>query len=863
MDGMQFGRWIGEQRRAHGLTSQRALIDAVERDTVLCQAGVSEDFIARLEAGQLVYPFRGRVRRRVLLLSRLVCASPRELQSYLHAAALAHLSPGEEEEIASVRAYLAPQAAAPPHVLPRRPTLLVGRSAALAELTQALMSPEANICCVTGMPGVGKSALAYETAHVLAGDEQSWLQRFPDGVVVFTCAGRQGSRGLAALLDDILAVFADGTGARRNASRSRNGKDSVSLAHTVDARSDGLEEEPALAQTLARVRQIMANRRALIVLDGLGPHLPLGLALDALLAPSYSSHSARTPGRIMQSGNVVLTTSRHFPVPTAHAYRLSLDPLTSAAASELFMRVLSYPLDSQDAHWVEAICSALGYLPLAVELAAVTVAVRRIPLPVLAARLQEHPLDRILDVDGELHARIAAALVSVDTSARQQFALLSALDSETFSLEAAAALSATNRRGCSHPRLDTSTTTNSNGDADGPVWWGLTALGQVDGGRAEREATADLAQAAADLGELVQHSLLEPVPDLPHTAIGQHTSTAASEAVVSAEQARYRIHPVLRAHASEQLDALATGAGERAARLAQEFAIGYAQRHRGDQSLLERERDLLVAALLAMEEAGRHGQARDLALNLRGVIGRRGVDPAGERALLVAARAAHELGDHHGMIRFLYRLGTLHYYRGAYDSARRIWEDALSYSEGLGDLPYTRLPVRGLGMLAEACGEREEALRYTAAYKQACLDEGDRFALAGGQISHAFQLRIMGRKNESLEEASACLEIVLPADHGAATPYEHIVAIEAQMELARLTSDYERAQALTEECVALNQRYRDHFMGVECLVDQAEFAFGLGEQPDAQALAYGAVDLAAAIGAVGQQSRARALLARF
>jgi hypothetical protein len=565
----------------------------------------------------------------------------------------------------------------------------------------------------------------------------------------------------------------------------------------------------------------------------------------------------------MRSGNVVLTTSRHIPVPTTHAYRLSLDPLTSADASELFMCLLGRPLDSHDAHWVDAICGALGYLPLAVEMAAVTVAVRRIPLPVLAARVQEHPLDRILDADGELRSRIAAALVSLDRSAQQRFALLSAFDSETFSLEAVAALGATNGDGWSLPRLDTSSTARSIRDLDGPALWGLNELGQVDVGRTGREATADLAQAAADLGELVQHSLLEPIPDLPHTAADQHTTAASGEAAVSAEQTRYRIHPILRAHGSEQVGALATGAGEQAARLAQEYAIGYAERHRGDQLLLERERDLLVAALLALEEAGRHGQARDLALDLRLVIGRRGVDPAGERALLVGARAAHELGDRHAMVRFLYRLGILHYYRGAYGSARRIWEDALTYGEGLGDLPYTRLPIRGLGMLAETCGEREEALRHTAAYKQACLDEGDRFALAGAQISHAFQLRIMGRVNESLEEASACLEIMLPADRGEATPYEHIVAIEARLELACLTSDYQQAQALTEECVSLNQRYRDSFMGVECLVDQAEFAYGLCERTDAQTLASQAVALAAALGAVGLQARACSLLARF
>ncbi len=860
MDGMQFGRRISEHRRARGWTSQRALIDAVQRDTALCQAGISEDFIARLEAGQLVYPFRGRVRRRVLLLSRLMCSSPRDLQSYLHAAGIAHLSPGEEEEIASIRAYLAAQAEAPPHLLPRRPTRLVGRNAALAQLVQALMSPDAGLCCVTGMPGVGKSALVFEAAHVLAGDEQSWLQRFPDGVVVLTCAGRQGTTGLVSLLNDIFAVFTSRTGARGYASRTRDGIDSLSLTHAVEARTGGAEAELALAQALDSVRRVMTNKRALIALDGLEPRLPLGQALDALLVPKYSSHNAHRPGRIMRSGNVVLTTSRHIPVPATHAHWLALDVLTPAAASELFMRILGHALESHDARWVEAICAALGYLPLAVELAAVTVAVRRIPLPVLAARLQEHPLDRVVDVDGELRSRVAAALASVDRSAQQRFALLSAFGSDTFSLEAAAALGATHADGRSLRRLATASAVRI---ADGPALWGIKELGQVDVGRAEREATADLAQAAADLGELVQHSLLEPIPNLPHAAIDQHTAAMADEAAVSAERARYRIHPILRAQASEHVGALTAGAGERAALQAQEYAIGYAGRHRGDQALLERERDLLVAALLALAESGRHGQALDLALDLRVVIGRSGVDPAGERALLAGAQAAHELGDRHAMVRFLYRLGVLHYYRGAYGSARRIWEDALTYGEGLGNLPYTRLPVRGFGMLAEVCGEHDEALRHTAAYKQACLDEGDRFAVAGGLISHAFQLRIMGHARESLEDTSACLEIVLPADRGEATPYEHIVAVEAQMERARLTGEYQLAQALAKECVSLNQRYRDHFMGVECLVDQAEFAYGLGERTDAQTLACEAVDLAAAIGAVGQQTRACALLAHF
>jgi tetratricopeptide (TPR) repeat protein len=860
MDGMQFGRWISERRRARGWTSQRALLDAVVRDAVSCEAGISEDFIARLEAGRLVYPFRGRVRHRVLLLSRLLCASPRDLHRYLRAAAIARLSPREEEVIASVRAYLMARVAVPPQLLPRRPTRLVARDVALAALIQALASPDAGLCCVTGMPGIGKSALASEAIHRLASDERMRSRHFPDGVVAFTCTGRYGPAGLASLLDDISAVFASRASIRRRTPHTKI--DSIALAHVAGAPSGDAEVELAPAQALDALRQVMANKRALILLDDLNPHLPLQRVLDALLAPRHPSHTAGTLSRSECTGNVVLTTSRHIPIPAGSGYRLALGPLPPHAASRLFEVLLGHSVEAHEAHWADAICAALGYLPLAIELAAAAVGIRRIPLPLLAAQLQEHPLDRALDGDGELHSRIAAALAAVDASARQRFALLSALGSDTFSLDAAAALGVTRGAAGSLSALERLAEANPADEPTGPALWEQETLGQVGVGCTGRAATVDVARAAADLGQLVQHSLLEAISgDVQTTVVGECAgTTAAGEPTASAERTRYRFHPVLRMYAAEQASTLGAEAGERAARHVQEYAVEYAERHRGEHLLLERERDLLIAALLTAADAGQHGQARDLALSLRIVMGRRGVDPAGERALLVGARAAHSLGDRHAMIRLLYRLGTLHFYRGAYQSARRIWEDAFNYAEGLGDLPYTRLPIRGLGFLAEASGEHEEALHHAAAYKQACLDDGDAFSVAGGLISHAYQLRIMGRAEESLEDASACLEIMLPTDHGEATPYQHIVAVEARMELARLSGDYQRA--LTEECVSLNRRYRDHFMSVECLVDQAEFAFGLGERSEARAQACRAMDLATAIGASGQHARARALLAR-
>src|SRR6266699_1326860 len=80
MDAVQFGRWISERRRAGGWGSQRALAESVRRHPLISKYRITEDFLARLEAGHFVHPFRGSVRRRVLALTCLICTSRGVLQ---------------------------------------------------------------------------------------------------------------------------------------------------------------------------------------------------------------------------------------------------------------------------------------------------------------------------------------------------------------------------------------------------------------------------------------------------------------------------------------------------------------------------------------------------------------------------------------------------------------------------------------------------------------------------------------------------------------------------------------------------------------------------------------------------------------
>jgi len=163
MDVVQFGRWLGERRRACGWTSQRSLMESALEYPHTRDLGISEAFLARLEAGLLAYPFRGAVRKRVLALIWLLCKSARQTREYLRLAGLADLSVEEQEMVRTVLASFSDVApVTPPLLLPARPPRLLGRAAALNELLRTLRTVETGLCVVTGMPGVGKSALAAE-----------------------------------------------------------------------------------------------------------------------------------------------------------------------------------------------------------------------------------------------------------------------------------------------------------------------------------------------------------------------------------------------------------------------------------------------------------------------------------------------------------------------------------------------------------------------------------------------------------------------------------------------------------------------------------------------------------------------------
>lgn len=552
MDAVQFGRWIGERRRACGWRSQRTLVEETRHDPLFHDCGISEDFLARLESGHLAHPFRGAVRQRILKLAWLLCKTPRDVRRYLQAAELTELSVGEAELVQQLHEYVATPHTTMRLLLPPHPTKVVGRTEELRELGEALTT--ADICVVTGMPGIGKSTLAYEAIHRLVADERCCLRLFPDGIATFTGTGRRGISGLIALLNEIANVFQSSVSKTKSqtatAAKSLLFPLSKNLLYGAGEWEEDAETE--LADAIDRVRLALADKRVLLLLDGLEVSFPFRQALDVLLTPDAGGMTERGHNNQVRERRAILITTCYVLPPNLVTYHHHLAPLQPTAAHELLIELLGRPFSvvEQQYQYIEQICASVGYLPLAIEVAATALLTEGIPLPLLASCVAEHPLDRLLDGGHEISMRFSRAINGLDPRLKRRFALLSVLGTRSFGLECVAAM---------HVKTIDSVGIAAHG-TDVLVQSVLRSVGHVQSiKRHLQQAISEvlecedlpldlLATTAADLGQLVRYSLLELVEN---TASYAHNSTSYSGAV------RYSLHPLLHAYAQEHLSQLA------------------------------------------------------------------------------------------------------------------------------------------------------------------------------------------------------------------------------------------------------------------------------------------------------------------
>jgi hypothetical protein len=799
MDVVRFGRWLADRRRDQGWPSQRALAGAACEHPRTSGLAISEAFLARLEAGLLVHPFRGTVRSRVVGLAWLLCSSPRQLRDYLKFAELSDLSRAEALELEDLRRSLSDSRPPRITILPPPPPCLVGRAEELATLTSALSRGRGSYIVITGMPGIGKTSLAVMAAHQLA-EVHHREARFADGIIFITCTGRHGAPGAYAILEDVLALHAPSDHSVSAHSHS---------AATLERAPVGDAADAALACIVGHVRQSLAASDLLVLLDGVEPDLPLDPVLDALL-PHVHYLTPAPPALSAVAAPTVLVTRCDLPRLSPGVQHIHLSSLTPTDGVDLFERVLGRPLTGNDRRAALRIANAVGGVPLALE-AAATLAQERIPLTVLAATAERNPL-AILGSVGASDRTLARSLDALPDAIRTWLALLSVLQAESFGLDAAAAL---------HP------------------------------------AESELAVAASS--ELIRHSLLEwerPVssavttPRNTDAALGARLRLSPLVRAYAAEQAQALPFPVLEvarhglaAYADDYIErhndniqalaaeaavlrsalwhAVRDGEHERTLRLVRGLLLVALQR--GTCRDIER---LLVAGIRAGKViADQHGQMA--LLNLLGAIRfYRGDKDGARRAWTQCIHLvddAHAPDNYHG---FAYlNLAQLADAENEPDAAWHLAELGVYYTKKAG----IATALAGAFVAQAERARRRGKHRVAYAYARESLD-----------------LVMAPRIDQNLDQNSGS---------------QHAYIVEARLALARIENDYAAASAYADQYLAFLTSTHCLFVA-ESVIDHAEYSLEVGLEQDAVRLAERALAVSSGAHASALSQRARALCRR-
>ncbi|MCW3841977.1 tetratricopeptide repeat protein [Micromonospora yasonensis] len=313
--------------------------------------------------------------------------------------ALAGRAPGEPgpEPHRAAEVARPPAAVAPPAQLPADVSDFTGRVADLEAVCRRLTSAGSAVdttavpvVIVSGIPGVGKSALAIHVGHRLRA-------RFPDGQ---------------------LYVGLGGTHDRPQQSAEVLGRVLVALGAHRAAIPEDVEERILL------YRSVTAERRVLVVLDD---------------AASAAQVRPLVPGG---SGCAVLVTSRSDLADVEGGYHLSLDVLPDEDALALLRATVGAERVAAEPAVAARLVELCGWLPLAVRIVGARLASRPYwSLRRLADRLaDQHRLDELHHGDLEVRASLELSFRGLDPHADAAAQLLALLAAPSFPTWAAGAV---------------------------------------------------------------------------------------------------------------------------------------------------------------------------------------------------------------------------------------------------------------------------------------------------------------------------------------------------------------------------------------------------------------------------------------
>jgi tetratricopeptide (TPR) repeat protein/predicted Ser/Thr protein kinase len=473
----------------------------------------------------------------------------------------------------------------------------VGREEEMSDLRAALVGAAGpSAYCLIGMGGIGKTALAVHIAHALR-------DHFVDGVLWASAATSEP----LAILD--------------------------SWARAYDCDFSSLHD---LESRAAAMRGVLADKRVLVVLDDVRsadvvrPLLPAGPGCAALLT----------------TRDTELAISLGLGI-----YPLSALPIE--ACRRLMAHILGEERVSAEQDCADEICSLLGNLPLAVEIAAQRLASRRRwRLADLAERLrdEESRLRELRIRDREVRASFALSWEGLDETLRRSFALLAVFQGRPFTPAAFAVVA------------------ELEGREAGDHLHELEALSLVsEEGRVHYR----------------QHPLLA---DFSREQLGDDRRAYALMAwyYLAYATEHQKDYPTLEQEWDNLLNGMRTAREQGMRQVVVDYAEALTDAWFALGRYTDARQSYAWAARAAQAQADRPAQARCLCLWGRACTEQSGYGEA-ERHLSLALEMWRELGDQSGIASALYHLGHVAAEQADYDEAQQLSEQSQRIREQLGE----------------------------------------------------------------------------------------------------------------------------------------------------------------------------------
>ena len=309
-----FGTWIKRRRKALDLTQQQL----AER------VGCSISLIFKIESDER------RPSRQIaeLLATHLeIPAEQRDL--FLKVARQEKAIDALDADTTPIPSHPAPVSRPPHSNLPAPLTTLIGREHELRAIIQQIQNPTCRLLTLTGPGGVGKTRLAQEVAHQLAGG-------FQDGVTFVSLVGTSACTFVVPAIADTLGFSFSGT-----------------------------------TELPAQLFNYLKDKQILLVLDNL-EHLLDGIELlDELLEHAPDVKLLTTSRERLNLRAEWAFEVQGLPVPA----EIKLDELESTSAVALFVQrakqaKVNLTLAAEDLPAIKRICQLVEGSPLGLELAA-------------------------------------------------------------------------------------------------------------------------------------------------------------------------------------------------------------------------------------------------------------------------------------------------------------------------------------------------------------------------------------------------------------------------------------------------------------------------------------------------------------